>query len=91
MRVVTYICNTGQAPAGEEAIARIVIPGRDAKGKAVEDWHPVIITAPTAEEADQRARAWWAEQLEAARQRQDGIKARVEKMALARQAKSGAA
>lgn len=60
MRIITYVLAGDELPpAGVEAIARIRCEMLGAKGKLVEQWHPVIIHGEDEAEARAKAQTWW--------------------------------
>lgn len=80
MRIVTYVCTDDTAPAGTEAVARIISITHYAKGgRPIEGHNPIIIYGATAEEAREKAQAWWDGEVEKERRRQANAAAAAER------------
>lgn len=69
MRVVTFVS------AEDGAIARIEMPMPSKDGKMRLGWSPVVIHAPTADEASAKAEAFYASELERLSTKQHNIAA----------------
>ena len=87
MRIVTYV-TSGDVPPNERCFARIRMPMPTKGGEFVEQFHPVIISAQTEEEAATKAQDWYDAQIEAEHRKIENAKRAGERMKTARQAKA---
>ena len=78
MKVFVYEC--ADAPAPSRFMARVWCEFTGKGNKPVMGWHPVIVPAETAEDAEAKATTFWADELAAAERK----KANAEKRAAAR-------
>lgn len=86
MRIITYVLAGDELPPEDAAaVARILTPMVGKKGKLVEAWHPVVFTAPDADAARARAKAWWDSEIEKERKRQENYALAGKRLATARQ------
>lgn len=59
MKIVTYAATSDDAPEGATVIGRIICAMTGAKGKRIEDFHPVIFQGTDPAAVRLAAQRWW--------------------------------